>query len=197
MGCPLVRYPLDQQTALNENLSHIEKAKPNAIMIAGDLAQGAGFQPAWDEFWRHFAGEFTDIASNTPLLTALGNWETYAALNGGYGSDADRTPAVISRNKYHEYFDTPGDPNNPQYKDSYYRTDMGPVTILTLDSTNGIPDETTKTKTFTGQVYSENDSILKEELWAEQGVDGDPFITTDTQGEFTTESYNNAYPRSI
>ena len=193
-GMSLVRYPLDQQTALNENLSHIEKAKPNAIMIAGDLAQGAGFQPAWDEFWRHFAGEFTDIASSTPLLTALGNWETYAALNGGYGSDADRTPAVISRNKYHEYFDTPGDPNNPQYKDSYYRTDMGPVTILTLDSTNGIPDETTKTKTFTGQVYSENDSVLKEELWAEQGVDGDPFITTDTQGEFTTESYNNAFP---
>ena len=31
-----------------------------------------------------------------------------------------------------------GDPNNPQYKDSYYRTDMGPMTILTLDSTNGI-----------------------------------------------------------
>ena len=100
---------------------------------------------------------------STPLLTALGNWETYAALNGGYGSDADRTPAVISRNKYHEYFDTPGDPNNPQYKDSYYRTDMGPITILTLDSTNGIPDESTKTKTFTGQVYSENDSVLKEE----------------------------------
>ena len=61
---------------------------------------------------------------------------------------------------------------------------MGPITILTLDSTNGIPDETTTTKTYTGQVYSENDSVLKEELWAEQGVDGDPFITTDTQGEF-------------
>ena len=63
-----------------------------------------------------------------------------------------------------------------------------------MDSTNGIPDESTKTKTFTGEVYSENDSVLKEEVWAEQGVDGDPYITTDTQGEFTAESYNNAYP---
>ena len=190
---PLVRYPLDQQTALNENLAHIEAADPDALLIAGDLAQGAGYQPAWDEFWRHFAGEFTDIASHTPLLPALGNWETYAGINGGYGSDEDRSPAVISRNKYHEYFDTPGDAENPQYKDSYYRTDIGPITLLTLDSTNGIPDESTNTKTFTGTVYGENDSVLNETVWAEQGADGDPYITTDTQGEFTAESYNNAY----
>jgi Calcineurin-like phosphoesterase/Purple acid Phosphatase, N-terminal domain len=189
----LVRYPLDQQTALNENLAHIKKADPDALLIPGDLAQGAGFQPAWDEFWRHFAGKFTDIGSRTPLLPALGNWETYAALNGGYGSDADRTPAVISRNKYHEYFDTPGDPNNPEYKDSYYRTDIGPITLLTLDSTNGIPDETTNKPT--GTVYGENDSVIKEEVWAAEGVNGDPYITTDTQGEFTKESYNNAYPQ--
>ncbi|MFO1445142.1 metallophosphoesterase [Bacillus sp. Bva_UNVM-123] len=189
----LVRYPLDQQTALNENLAHIEAANPDALIIAGDLAQGSGYQPAWDEFWRHFAGEFTDIASKTPLLTALGNWETYAAINGGYGNDKDRSPAVISRNRYHEYFDTPGDPKNPQYKDSYYRTEIGPITLLTLDSTNGIADESTRTETFTGKVYSENDSVLKESVWADQGVKGDPYMTTDTQGEFTAEDYNKAY----
>lgn len=192
-GMPLVRYPLDQQTALNENLAHIQAANPDALLIAGDLAQGSGYQPAWDEFWRHFAGEFTNLASNTPLLPALGNWETYASINGGYGNDEDRSPAVISRNKYHEYFDTPGDENNPQYKDSYYRTDIGPITLLTLDSTNGIPDESTKTDTYTGKVYGEEDSILDESAWAEQGIDGDPYMTTDTQGEFTADSYNNAY----
>lgn len=191
----LVRYPLDQQTALNENLAHIEAANPDALIIAGDLAQGSGFQPAWDEFWRHFAGEFTDIASTTPLLPALGNWETYASINGGYGTDEDRTPAVISRNRYHEYFDTPGDAENPQYKDSYYRTDIGPITLLTLDSTNGVQDESTKTKTFTGSVYSEDDSVLNESVWAEQGVTGDPYMTTDTQGEFTAESYNSAFTK--
>ncbi|WP_286230022.1 metallophosphoesterase family protein [Neobacillus mesonae] len=191
----LVRYPLDQQTALNENLAHIEKEDPDALLITGDLTQGSGYQPGWDEFWRHFAGEFTDIASKTPILPAIGNWETYAAINSGYGSDADRTPAVISRNRFHEYFDTPGDAENPQFKDSYYRTDMGPVTLLTLDSTNGIPDESTVTKTFTGSVYSENDSVLMELVWAEQGVNGDPYITTDTQGEFTAESYYDAYTK--
>ncbi|SER25306.1 Purple acid Phosphatase, N-terminal domain [Gracilibacillus ureilyticus] len=194
-GMFLVRYPLDQQTALNENLSHIEAANPDALLIAGDLAQGSGYQPAWDEFWRHFSGEFTSLASKTPLLPALGNWETYASINGGYGSDEDRSPAVISRNKYHEYFDTPGDPQNPQYKDSYYRTDIGPITLLTLDSTNGIPDESTKTDTYTGEVYSEDDSVLNEQVWAEQGVEGDPYISTDTQGEFTAEDYNQAFTR--
>ncbi|KAB8130779.1 metallophosphoesterase family protein [Gracilibacillus oryzae] len=194
-GMFLVRYPLDQQTALKENLKHIQAANPDALLIAGDLSQGAGFQPAWDEFWRHFSGDFNTIASNTPLLTALGNWETYASINGGYGSDEDRSPAVISRNKYHEYFDTPGDANNPQYKDSYYRTDIGPVTLLTLDSTNGIPDESTKTDTYSGDVYSEDDSVLNESVWAEQGAAGDPYISTDTQGEFTTEDYNEAFTK--
>ncbi|WP_085507121.1 metallophosphoesterase family protein [Thalassobacillus devorans] len=191
----LVRYPLDQQTALNENLAHIEAADPDALLIAGDLSQGSGYQPAWDEFWRHFAGDFTDFATHTPLLPAIGNWETYASINGGYGTAEDRSPAVISRNKYHEYFDTPGDKDNPQYKDSYYRTDIGPITLLTLDSTNGVPDESTATGTFTGEVYSENDSILNESVWAEQGVDGDPYITTDTQGQFTTEAYNHAFTK--
>ncbi|SDZ78493.1 Purple acid Phosphatase, N-terminal domain [Thalassobacillus cyri] len=191
----LVRYPLDQQTALNENLAHIEAADPDALLIAGDLSQGSGYQPAWDEFWRHFAGDFTDFATHTPLLPAIGNWETYASINGGYGSEEDRSPAVISRNKYHEYFDTPGDEDNPHYKDSYYRTDIGPITLLTLDSTNGIPDESTATGTLTGEVYSENDTILNESVWAEQGVDGDPYITTDTQGQFTTDAYNHAFTK--
>ncbi|MGP4039209.1 fibronectin type III domain-containing protein [Gracilibacillus sp. D59] len=189
-----VRYPLVQKTALNENLAHIETVDPDALIIAGDLAQGSGYQPAWDEFWRHFAGEYTDIASTTPLLPALGNWKTYASINGGYGSAEDRKPAVISRNRYHEYFDTSGDADNPQYKDSYYRTDIGPITLLTLDSTNGIPDEYAG-KTLTGEKYGENDTVLNESVWAEQGVIGDPLITTDTQGQFTAENYNDAYTK--
>ncbi|MGX7406416.1 Calcineurin-like phosphoesterase [Aerococcus urinaehominis] len=185
----LVRYPLSQQTALNENLKHIEAASPDALLIAGDLTQGAGYQPAWDEFFRHFAGEFTDIASGTPILPALGNWETYAAINGGYGTPDDPTPAVISRNKYHDYFTTPGDINNPQYKDSYYRTDIGPVTILTLDSTKGIPDEKVGAYT-TGKSYSGDDKILQPDTWV---AGQDPYMTTDTQGSFTLADYNKGY----
>ncbi|NUL45561.1 hypothetical protein F7P69_10195 [Cellulosimicrobium funkei] len=54
------------------------------------------------------------------------------------------TRRPVFRNKYHAYFERTGegaDPENPQYRGSYYRTDHGPVTILTLNSTNGVPDE--------------------------------------------------------
>lgn len=185
-GQDLVRYPLTQFTALNENIAWIEEAKPHALIIAGDLTQGAGYQPAWDEFWLHFAGEESDLASHIPLITALGNWETYAAINGGYAN------AALSRHKYHDYMDTPGDPNHRQYKDSYYRTDIGPVTILTLDSTKGIPTEIVG-QVLTGETYSGNDSILKEEIWATQGLEGDPYLTTDTQGSFTWEQYEEMF----
>ncbi|WP_052436713.1 metallophosphoesterase [Georgenia sp. SUBG003] len=177
-----LRYPMDQQRALIENTEWIEKADPDLMLIAGDLAQGSGYQPAWDEFWRHFAGEYGTLATHTPLVTALGNWETYAALNGGYGTDEDRTPAVIARNRYHEYFDTAGDAANPQFKDSYHRVDHGPLTVLTLDSTNGLPDEDVETGTLSGEVFSGDDLGLT-----------DARMSTDTQGEFTAENYGTAF----
>lgn len=185
-GEDLVRYPLSQTEALNENLKWIEQADADAIIIAGDLTQGAGYQPAWDEFWRHFAGEYGSIASETPLITALGNWETFAAINGGYGEPA------LSRNKYHDYFDTPGDADNARYKDSYYRTDIGPLTIITLDSTKGVPTEVANSYT-TGEWYSGDDSVLNPDVWASEGLQGDPYMTTDTQGSFTLDEYNENF----
>ncbi|TBT83548.1 phosphoesterase [Propioniciclava sinopodophylli] len=176
-----LKYPLSQDIAMRENMATIANADPDLILVAGDLAQGSGYQPGWDEFFRYFAGEHGTLASTTPLITALGNWETYAALNGGYGTDADRTPAVISRNRYHAYMDTWGDPKNPQFKDSYHRVDHGPVTILTLDSTNGIPDERVG-QMLSGEVFSGNDLAM-----------GPENITTDTQGEFTEDSYDAGF----
>lgn len=190
----LVNYPIDQQTALNENLAHLAEANLDALLIAGDLTQGSGYQPAWDEFWRHFAGNFNDFASNVPLITALGNWETTAALSGDYGSQADRSPVVKARNRYHAYISTPDYPGHEQHKSSYYRTDIGPITILTLDSTNGLPDEDVNQGMLTGEKYTGDDSILQEELWY-KGKEYDPYITTDTQGSFTAEEYANAYPK--
>ncbi|GAA4907119.1 hypothetical protein GCM10025789_28280 [Tessaracoccus lubricantis] len=177
-----LRYPLNQDQAMQYNLAEIAKYDPDLFIIAGDLTQGSGYQPAWDEFFGYVAGEHGTIAGRTPLLTALGNWETYAALNGGYGSDADRTPAVISRNRYLQYFDQPGNPEDPAAKGSYYRTDHGPVTVLTLDSTNGRPDENTRTGTLSGQPFTGDDRGLNAET-----------MSTDTQGEFTYESYVDGY----
>ncbi|MGV2854725.1 metallophosphoesterase family protein [Glutamicibacter sp. AGC13] len=177
-GEPTLRYPLDQSTAFNENLKHIEAADPDLVMMAGDLTQGSGYQPAWDEFFGHVAGEHSDLASSVPLLPALGNWETYAALNGGYGTETDRTPAVISHNRFLDYFSLPQDPEHPEYKGSYYRVDHGPVTVLTLDSTNGRPDEDTRAGQLSGEKFSGDDTNM---------AAGN--LSTDTQGEFTFESY--------
>ena len=177
-----LRYPMDQQRALIENLNVIEQADPDLMLVTGDLTQGSGYQPAWDEFWRHFAGEYGALATHTPLVTAIGNWETFAAMNGGYGTPEDRSPAVIARNRYHDYFSTPGDANNPQYRNSYYRLDYGPVTVLTLDSTNGLPDENTEEGILTGEPFSGDDTNLTAET-----------MSTDTQGSFTAEEYAAAY----
>lgn len=180
-----LRYPMSQAEALIANLDTVAAQEPDLLMVAGDLAQGSGYQPGWDEFWRHFAGEFGDIASTVPIVTALGNWETYAGISGGYGTAADRTPVVVARNRYHDYMVTPGDADNPQFQDSYYRIDHGPVTILTLDSTNGLPDEDTRTGMLSGEIFSGDDTNLTPER-----------MSTDTQGEFTAEQYDTAY-RSV
>ncbi|MBB5512482.1 hypothetical protein HD598_001169 [Neomicrococcus aestuarii] len=176
-----LKYPLNQDTAMQENMKHVAAADPDLMMITGDLTQGSGYQPAWDEFFGYVAGLHGTLASSTPLITALGNWETYAALNGGYGSATDKSPAVISRAKFHDYFDRVGDPENPQYKGSYYRTDHGPLTILTLDSTNGRPDENVG-KFTTYPVFSGNDTNLTSAN-----------LSTDTQGEFTFDQYVASY----
>jgi hypothetical protein len=179
-----LRYPLDQDRAMRENVGWIDRAEPDLMLVAGDLVQGGGYQPAWDEFFRYVAGEHGSLASRTPLITALGNWETFASISGGYGTPADRTPVVRSRNKYHAYFDTFGDPENPQYKGSYHRVDHGPVTVLTLDSTNGIPDENTRTGTLSNPVFSGDDTHLTQDN-----------LSTDTQGEFTEQEYDEAFTR--
>jgi len=181
-GQELVRYPMNQAQALDANLDTIAAQDPDLLMIAGDLAQGSGYQPAWDEFWRHFAGEFGTLASTVPLVTALGNWETYAGISGGYGTPTDRTPPVVARNRYHDYMITPGDPHNTRFKDSYYRLDHGPVTILTLDSTNGVPDENTRTGQLSGEVFSGDDTNLTPER-----------MSTDTQGEIAAPEYDATF----
>lgn len=44
------------------------------VIMPGDLVQGGGYQPGWDEFFRHNAGEWGSVLSYRPILPALGNW---------------------------------------------------------------------------------------------------------------------------
>jgi hypothetical protein len=136
-----LRYALTETEGYRRNLAIIDSRNPDFIMMPGDLVQGGGYQPGWDEFFRHNAGEYDDVLSKRPLLPALGNWENFAAINGGYGTDADgRFGPKFARDKYHVYFDAPGN-GTEAHTDNYYRIDYGPVTVITLDSSKGVPED--------------------------------------------------------
>lgn len=128
-------YFATEQQGYAQNLAIVGERSPDFLIMPGDLVQGGGYQRAWDEFFRHNAGEFDNPLSFFPLLPALGNWENFGARNGGYEPEA----VQAARQKYKAYFDVPAN-NNPSYQDQYYRVDYGPVTIITLDSSNGLPD---------------------------------------------------------
>ena len=175
------RYPLTQDQAMQANIAAIEEMDPALMLIAGDLTQGSGYQPAWDEFWRYTAGEHSGIAGSIPMVTALGNWETYAAMNGGYGESRQglATGAAKGRTAYQTYIDTFGS-TNEQHQDSYHRVDHGPLTVITMDSTNGQPD--TLSADYDGNRIEGNDLALEA-----AGA-----IGTDTNQEYTQEGVHAA-----
>ncbi len=132
-------YMLNQTDGYAQNLRIIDERDPDMVIMPGDLVQGGGYQFGWDEFFRHNAGEFDDVLTKRPILPAFGNWENFAAVNGGYGISAEFNAPGYSRSKYKAYFDMPGN-GTPEHQDNYYRIDYGPLCILTLDSSNGEPD---------------------------------------------------------
>ncbi len=129
-------YLVDQTAGYRENLRFIASRGPAFIAIVGDLVESGGEQRDWDEFWRHNAGALGEVASRFPILPALGNHENYGGPGdfGGYSTPA----AVAAVEKYRSYFEFPenGAPI-PEQEGRYYRVDYGPVTLITLDSSNG------------------------------------------------------------
>ena len=130
-------YLVTESEGYRENIRIIKARNPHLILIPGDLVQGGGYQRAWDEFFFHNAGKFDSLFSYVPLIPAIGNWENFGARNGGYNPEAVQN----SRAKYSAYFDAPA-VDNPDHQNFYHRIDYGKVTIITLDSSNGLPDST-------------------------------------------------------
>ncbi len=179
-----LRYALTETEGYRRNLAIIDSRNPNFVVMPGDLVQGGGYQPGWDEFFRHNAGEYDDVLSKRPILPALGNWENFAAINGGYGTDADgRFGPKFARDKYHAYFDAPGN-GTEAHTDNYYRVDYGPVTIITLDSSKGVPEDRRANypaaERLTGQQYTGPGTDTQENYTVAQyesagGTDLSPF----------------------
>lgn len=174
-----LRYALTETEGYATNLEIINSREPNFLLMPGDLVQGGGYQPGWDEFFRHNAGEFDSGLSEYPLIAALGNWENFGALNGGYGTDDDgRFGPKFGRDKFHVYIDGPEN-GTPEHQDNYGRIDYGPITILTLDSSNGEPAD--KRSNYGGE--GQPPKISGQEYTGPG---------TDTQENFTREEYEAA-----
>lgn len=130
-------YLLTETEGFRRNLEIIRGRNPDLILVPGDIVQGGGYQRAWDEFFFHLAGKFGDLMGRVPLLAAPGNWENFGARNGGYEPEA----IAASRRKFAAYFDGPDNGHAP-HRNFYHRIDYGPVTVITLDSSNALPDGT-------------------------------------------------------
>lgn len=138
-------YVVDQTQGYRQNLKVMKSRKPNFIAIAGDLVETGGEQRDWDEFWRHNAGELNDIASTTPILPAVGNHENYSGPAGGYDAKAAR----LAVKKYQTYFETPRNgTGNSVYDDRFYRIDYGPISYITIDVSDGLPDKSNRDTNF-------------------------------------------------
>ncbi|WP_127571320.1 alpha/beta hydrolase-fold protein [Georgenia faecalis] len=171
----VLRYALTEDEGFAENLRIIAERDPDLMLFTGDLVQGGAYQPGWDEFFRNVAGPAGQLGSERPLLAAIGNWENYGGADGAYGTPEDRSPVVIGRRKIKTYF-TPGSNGTPEHQGNYSRRDYGPLTFLTLDSSNGVPEDDPDN-------YPEDDRLTGTEYTGPG---------TDTQNNYTIEEYEAA-----
>ncbi len=138
-------YPLDQTTGLANNLQIILERDPDLLGIAGDLVESGGEQRDWDEFWRHMTDVGgVNLAARVPLIAAPGNHEYYQGPRmAGY----DQPGSERSISRWLSYFENPSN-DDPSAEGRYYRLDYGPVTLICLDVSNGIPNRSAHDTNF-------------------------------------------------
>jgi len=130
-------YMLSETLGFQENIRQIKLRDPDLVVMPGDLVEGTGNeqQRRWDEFWRHNAGSYDDLLSGRPIVAAIGNNCIY---NGG-GGDGVNANVNYARRQWSSYFTSPAN-GVEAFQDLYFRTDYGPITILTLCSVGAMGD---------------------------------------------------------
>ncbi|WP_176554781.1 metallophosphoesterase family protein [Georgenia sp. 311] len=195
-GERILRYALTEDQGFAANLEIVAERDPDLMLFAGDLVQGGGFQPAWDEWFRYLSGDVGQLAQSRPVVTAIGNWEPYGASDGAY-----TIPAVIDgRASYRSYF-TPPSNGTPEHQSNYHRVDHGPLTVLTLDSTKGLPDdhrdsypeaERLTGREFTGPGTDTQSSYTSTAYEEGGGTDLSPYNPGSVQWEWAVEQLADA-----
>lgn len=162
-GVPVVvdQYLATERVGYQQNLAIMQGRAEQAMAsgratlaaVAGDLVESGGEQRDWDEFWRHNAGPLATggfshaFAASTPIVPALGNHENYGGPGslGGYSAAA----ATAAAEKYRTYFDVPDNGATiAGHAGRYHRVDFGPVTLITIDSSNTGTDGTADDTNF-------------------------------------------------
>lgn len=135
----ITRYLVDQTTGYRANCAVMAERQAQLLLLVGDLVETGGEQRDWNEFWRHNAGEYGQIASRVPIVAALGNHENYAGAGGGYSAEG----ANFATAKFRTYFEHPDNgASHPEHQGRYYRLDYGPISLIVLDSSDGAPHQT-------------------------------------------------------
>ena len=149
------QYLADEATGYRMNLALIASraaeslraGNPVLASVVGDLVANGGEQRDWDEFWRHNAGVFGSLGSRVPIVAALGDNEMCGGPSstdlladlGGFSGPA----SLLGSRKFLAYFEHPDNgAADKRHIGRYHRIDFGPVTLLTVDSTNGGSDGT-------------------------------------------------------
>jgi len=148
------RYVIEETAAYRTNLALIaaraaeslRAGNPVLCSIVGDLVESGGEQRHWDEFWRHNAGTFGTLASRVPLVAVLGDHDIFGGPPsddhlrdlGGYAGPV----TLLASKKFLAYFEHPENgADDERHIGRYHRVDFGPVTLLSLDTTNGGSDD--------------------------------------------------------
>jgi len=146
-------YPVERTVAYRTNLAlvaartaeSLRAGNPVVVSVVGDLVESGGEQRHWDEFWRHNAGGFGSLAARVPIVAAPGDRENYGGPltkdpltnRGGFFPSV----TLFAIRKFLTYFEHP--PNGAEderHEGRYFRLDFGPVTLLSLDTSNGGTD---------------------------------------------------------
>lgn len=130
------KYLVDQTTGYRQTLAAAAKLQPDLWLISGDLTAKGGRQLDWDEFWQHAAGQWGQLASSTVILPVMGNHDNY--WHPEYSTPYHAEAVKRAYAKWRSYWDMPSNQaSQSHYQQRYYRTDYGPITLISLDSSNG------------------------------------------------------------
>lgn len=144
------RYPVERTVAYRTNLAlmatraaeSLRAGNPVVASVVGDLVASGGEQRHWDEFWRHNAGTLGTFAARVPLVVAPGERESFGGPvtgdpltdRGGFSGPA----SLFAARKFATYFELPANAaEDERHEGRFFRLDFGPVTLLSIDTTNG------------------------------------------------------------